>query len=60
MTPDTQIKAEKAHQELKDYLSKEIRQHQSAARLKSWAAQFLFWGAIAASAIGTVSGVPDE
>jgi hypothetical protein len=55
MTPEMQIKPEATRQELKNYLDKEIRQHQSAARLKSGIAQFLFWGAIAASAIGTVN-----
>jgi hypothetical protein len=55
MPPEMPIKPEAAFQELKDYLNKEIRQHQNAARFKSGIAQFLFWGAIAASFIGTVN-----
>ena len=54
MTPE-QIKSEEAHQELKNSLAKEISEHKWAARVKSWIAQLLFWGAIAASAISTVN-----
>jgi hypothetical protein len=55
MTPEIQMNSADAFQELKNYLDKEIRQHQNAARLKSWTAQILFWGAIASSAIGAVN-----
>ena len=55
MSPEMQMNSDEARKELKNYLDKEIHQHQNAARVKSFTAQILFWGAIAASAIGTVN-----
>lgn len=40
---------------LKEYLQKEIRQHQSSARLKSVLAHLLFWCVILTSAIGLIN-----
>lgn len=44
---------------LKAYLQKEIQQHQSSARLKSFLAHLLFWIVIAASALGLMNTSTD-